>query len=103
MRSAADSGMYFMVFTAVTLALITLLNVVGLNIGKWLNNAGAIGSGDSGDGIDRAGCISFFKFGAATHFAIGSMVPRPGMKNLIFLSTIFFAFGGCEAGSIYGR
>ena len=30
------------------------------------------------------------------------MVPRPGMKNLIFLSTIFFAFGGCESGSFMG-
>jgi amino acid transporter len=31
------------------------------------------------------------------------MMPRPGMKNLIFLSTIFFAFGGCESASFMGE
>ena len=48
------------------------------------------------------GVLSFMRFGSATAFHVSAMVPRPGMKNLIFLSTIFFAFGGCEAGSFMG-
>src|ERR1700679_1755493 len=39
----ADSNAYYLVFTTGMLALITLLNVLGLNIGKWVNNLGAIG------------------------------------------------------------
>jgi len=102
MRAAADSQMYFLGFVVVMLAVITLLNVVGLNIGKWLNNVGAIGSMVPAVGLILLGCFSFLKFGTATHFSLGAMVPRPGMKNLVFLSTIFFAFGGCEAGSFMG-
>lgn len=98
----AESQAYFLVFTVVMLALITLLNVVGLSTGKWLNNLGAIGSLIPAAVLIGLGCFSFARFGAATHFTLSAMVPRPGMKNLIFLSTIFFAFGGCEAGSFMG-
>ena len=103
MRTAADSQIYFLGFTIVMLAAITLLNVVGLDVGKWLNNVGAIGSLVPAAGLILLGGVSFFRFGSATHFTVGAMVPRPGMKNLIFLSTIFFAFGGCEAGSFMGE
>jgi amino acid transporter len=102
LRNASDSPVYFLLFTVVTLALITTLNVVGLNTGKWLNNLGAIGSMIPAVGLIALGCLSFLRFGSATHFTFAALIPRPGMKNLIFLSTIFFAFGGCEAGSFMG-
>ena len=102
MQHLADSPAYFLVFTVVMLTLITALNVVGLSTGKWLNNVGAIGSLVPAVVLIGLGWISFMRFGSATHFTINAMVPRPGMKNLIFLSTIFFAFGGCEAGSFMG-
>jgi amino acid transporter len=102
MSEAADSQMYYLLFTVVMLAVITVLNVVGVDTGKWLNNLGAIGSIIPAAGLIVLGFVSYFRFGSATHFAFGAMIPRPGMKNLIFLSTIFFAFGGCEAGSFMG-
>src|SRR5271169_5842667 len=36
----ADTNIYFLLFTVIMLALITVLNVIGLNLGKWLNNLG---------------------------------------------------------------
>ena len=54
MQQLAESQVYFLLFTVVMLALITLLNVVGLSTGKWLNNVGAIGSLDSGSSADCA-------------------------------------------------
>lgn len=102
MRPLGDSQLYFLVFTVVMLAMITVLNVVGLDTGKWINNVGAIGSLIPALALMALGCYSFFRFGSATHFALGAMVPSPGMKNLVFLSTIFYAFGGCEAGSFMG-
>jgi len=42
-------------------------------------------------------------FGSATHFAGANMVPHLSLRNAIFYSTIFFAFGGCEAGSFMGE
>jgi amino acid transporter len=99
---SADSQIYYLAFTVVMLVLITALNVVGLSTGKWLNNLGAIGSMVPAAVLIALGCFSLARFGSATHFTLSAMVPRPGMKNLIFLSTIFFAFGGCEAGSFMG-
>ncbi len=103
MKRLADSPLYFLAFTVVMLALITLMNVVGLNTGKWLNNLGAIGTLIPALILVALGIISFLRFGSATHFTVGAMVPRPRMKNFIFLSTIFFAFGGCEAASFMGE
>jgi amino acid transporter len=102
MRHLGDSQIYFLAFTVVMLALITLLNMIGLNTGKWLNNVGAIGTLIPAAILIVLGVMSFHRFGSATQFSLGAMIPRPGMKNLIFLSTIFFAFGGCEAGSFMG-
>ena len=42
-------------------------------------------------------------YGSATSFAFHELIPRPSLKNAIFWSTIFFAFGGCEAGSFMGE
>src|ERR1700744_1565812 len=39
-RQLADTNAYYLIFTITMLGLITLLNVLGLNIGKWLNNLG---------------------------------------------------------------
>lgn len=36
--------LYYMAFATVALAIITLLNIVGVNAGKWLNNIGALGT-----------------------------------------------------------
>lgn len=99
----ADSPLYFLAFTVGMLGLITLLNVVGINTGKWLNNLGAIGTLIPALILIALGIISFLRFGSATHFTWNAMVPNPGMKNLIFLSTIFFAFGGCESASFMGE
>jgi glutamate:GABA antiporter len=103
MKRLADSPLYFLAFTVVMLVLITLTNVVGLNTGKWLNNLGAIGILIPALILVVLGIISFLRFGSATPFTAGAMVPRPGMKNFIFLSTIFFAFGGCESASFMGE
>jgi glutamate:GABA antiporter len=43
--------------------------------------------------------VSLFRFGSATKFTAASMTPHADLKNAIFWSTIFFAFGGCETGS----
>ena len=103
MKRLADSPVYFLAFTVVMLTVITLMNVVGLNTGKWLNNLGAIGTLIPALILVALGIISFLRFGSATHFTGDAMVPRPAMKNLIFLSTIFFAFGGCESASFMGE
>jgi amino acid transporter len=48
------------------------------------------------------GLISYLRYGSATHFTWGSMIPHASIKNAIFWSTIFFAFGGVESASFMG-
>jgi amino acid transporter len=101
-QSLADSHLYFMIFTVVILGLVTVLNVIGLNIGKWINNLGAIGMVIPVLLLIGLGAISLTKFGSATRFTLHGLIPRAGVKDLVFWSTIFFAFSGCECASFMG-
>jgi glutamate:GABA antiporter len=98
----ADANAYFLVFTTSMLVLITVLNVIGLGVGKWLNNLGAIGMALPVLILIALGALSFSRFGSATHFTWAGAIPRVQVRDLIFWSTIFFAFTGCECASFMG-
>lgn len=101
-RHLADANIYFLLFTAGMLVLITILNVIGVCVGKWLNNLGAIGMALPVLILIALGAVSFTRFGSATHFTWAGAVPRVQVRDLIFWSTIFFAFTGCECASFMG-
>jgi len=96
-----ESG-YFLSFSLVVLGGITLLNIRGVKPGKWLNNAGALGMFLPILVLMVLGLISLQRSGSATQFTWAAMVPHVSMKNAIFWSTIFFAFGGVECASFMG-
>jgi amino acid transporter len=93
---------YFMAFSLIALGGITLLNMLGLKPTKWLNNAGAFGMFLPVLILVVLGLLSGLRSGSATHFTWAAMVPHASMKNAIFWSTIFFAFGGVECASFMG-
>ena len=99
---SASSG-YFLIFAVAWLAFITLMNIVGVDAGKWLNNVCTLGSTLPIAILLVLAVISARHFGSATSFAPHELIPRPSLANAIFWSTIFFAFGGCEAGSFMGE
>jgi glutamate:GABA antiporter len=99
----ADTNFYFMLFTVSMLALITVLNVLGLNLGKWLNNLGAVGMALPVIILIALGWLSFSRFGSATQFTLAGAIPHAHVKDLVFWSTIFFAFGGVETVSFMGE
>ncbi len=98
----ADTNVYYVLFTLGMLTLITVLNTLGLKFGKWLNNLGGIGMALPVLILISLGVLSFVRFGSATHFTWASAVPRAHIKDLIFWSTIFFAFSGAECVSFMG-
>jgi amino acid transporter len=49
------------------------------------------------------GILSWARFGSATHFTLAGAVPHVHVKDLIFWSTIFFAFSGSECASFMGE
>jgi len=101
-KTLADESGYFMSFALIALAVITLLNMLGVKQGKWLNNAGAIGSSVPVLVLIVLGFLFWRHQGSATHFTLAGMVPHLSLKNAIFWSTIFYAFAGVECASFMG-
>jgi glutamate:GABA antiporter len=99
----ANTNSYYLIFTVGMLALITVLNYFGLGPAKWLNNLGAVGMTLPILILVAMGLLSYFRFGSATHFTLAGAIPHAHVKDLIFWSTIFFAFGGSEAASFMGE
>ncbi len=98
-QALSSSGTYFVTASLAGLALSVGMNVVGLNVGKWLNNAGAVASWVVAGALILFGTVALVRFGPATQMPLRSLVPAVGLKDVIFWSTIAFAFGGIESGS----
>jgi glutamate:GABA antiporter len=79
------------------------LNVVGVNVGKWLSNAGAIAGWIPIALLVGFGLYSWMRYGSATPMTAASFKPGTALKDLVFLSTIAFAFGGVESASTMGE
>ena len=46
--------------------------------------------------------LSWSRFGPAVHYTAHDFIPHLSLDNAVFWSTVFFAFGGVEAGSAMG-
>jgi glutamate:GABA antiporter len=95
----STNAAYFIAVSMAGLGLALTLNVVGLNIGKWLNNVGAIAGWIPALLLIALGLLSWSRSGPATPMTLHSLVPSTGLRDVIFWSTIAFAFGGIESAS----
>ena len=102
-QSLSTNSTYFTVVSMAGLGLAVALNVVGLNVGKWLSNVGALASWIPAAALIALGFASWSRFGSATPMPAGAFVPGTGLKDVIFWSTIAFAFGGVESASTMGE
>jgi len=102
-QSLSASPPYFIAVAVAGLTIAVVLNIVGLNVGKWLSNAGAIAGWIPIALLIAFGLYSWRKYGSATPITINSLKPGTGLKDLVFLSTIAFAFGGVESASTMGE
>ncbi len=98
----SNSPAFYIAFSLLALGLATVLNVVGLNIGKWLHNVGALAMWIPVGIIIVMGVIAWHRFGSATSFAPRALVPSTHLNDIIFWSVLAFAFGGCETASFMG-
>lgn len=95
----SSNATYCIIFSLVTLAGATLLNVVGLDVGKWLHNVGALAMWIPVLIIIGLGLLAYHRFGSATSFSLHTMTPSVRLNDIVFWSVLAFAFGGCETGS----
>lgn len=98
-QGLSSSSTYFIIFSMVGLGLTVLMNVVGLHVGKWLNNVGAASSWVVMAALIVAASLAFWRYGSATPMPAAAFVPGTTLKDIVFWSTIAFAFGGVESGS----
>jgi glutamate:GABA antiporter len=98
---ANDRG-YFLAVSVAGLALAVAANLIGLERGKWLIHVGALGQWIPGLLVVGLGLAAWLRFGSATSFTPATLAPRAGLGEVIFWSTIAFAFGGVESGSNLG-
>ncbi len=98
-EALSSNSTYFIVVSLAGLGLTVYLNVVGLQVGKWLSNAGALASWVVAGSLILFGTVAYMRFGSATSFPPSSFVPSVSLKDMIFWSTLAFAFGGVESGS----
>jgi amino acid transporter len=101
-QALGANPLYYVVFALFWLAVITLLNIRGVNAGKWLNNVSSLGGLVPLVLLIAMAAVSYMRFGPAVHFAAASFIPHWTLKNAVFWSSVFFAFGGVEAGSAMG-
>jgi glutamate:GABA antiporter len=83
----------------VSLALLIVavgLNIIGLNIGKWLQNAGGVGTFLPLAILVALGALIAFRHGSVTHFTAHNMLPAWNWDTVNFWSQIAFAFTGLE-------
>jgi glutamate:GABA antiporter len=102
-RSSADaSSGYFITFSIVTLLVASALNVRGLAIAKWLNSAGAVARWVGTLLLIVLGLASWWRFGPATDFNRHTVIPTFRLADVIFWTTLAFAWTGPEAASFMG-
>ena len=72
------------------------MNIVGLNIGKWLQNAGGALTYLPLLLLVGTGAVIYMRFGSATHFTWANMLPQWNWATVNFWPQILFAFAGLE-------
>jgi amino acid transporter len=93
---------FYVIFALLTLTLATLLNIIGLEIGKWLHNVGALAMWIPALIVMVMGAIAWHRFGSASAFTLHSLRPSLDLKDMIFWSLLIFAFSGSETASLMG-
>jgi glutamate:GABA antiporter len=101
-RTLAASPVYFVLASILGLSLAVGLNIVGLNISKWLHNIGALGMWLPTVIVIALSAIVWARFGSATPLTRASFVPGMHLKDVIFWSTVAFSLTGAESASMLG-
>src|SRR5215471_17646421 len=92
---ANDRG-FLLTGSLLLLAVAVGMNIVGLNIGKWLQNAGGVGTYAPLLILVGIAAVVFLRNGSQTHISWRSTLPVWNWDTVNFWSNIAFAFTGME-------
>jgi amino acid transporter len=87
----------FLITVSLALLIVAVvLNIIGLNVGKWLQNAGGVGTYVPLLMLVAIAGLVALHHGSATHFTLANMLPTWNWDTVNFWSQIAFAFTGLE-------
>jgi len=87
----------FLLLVSLGLLLVAvILNIIGLNIGKWLQNAGGVATYLPLVMLVGVAALVYFRHGSTTSFTLANMKPTWNWDTVNFWSQIAFAFSGLE-------
>jgi len=92
----ANSTGFLLAGSVVLLTVAVVLNIVGLNIGKWLQNAGGASTYLPLLMLAAVAAIVWMRHGSVTRFTLPNMLPHWSWDTVNFWSQIAFAFTGLE-------
>jgi amino acid transporter len=97
----ADNKAFALGASVALLALLTILNIVGLSVGKWLNNLGGIGTAVAAAVLIGLGVVICSRFGTTISAADFSIPANPRFVLNSF-GVICFGLVGLELASVMG-
>jgi amino acid transporter len=97
----ADNKIFALVTSLTLLVVLTALNIAGLGVGKWINNAGAVGTGIAAAALIGLGIILAARLG--THLSAAEFrLPADYRSVLNSFGVICFGLVGLELASVMG-
>jgi amino acid transporter len=100
-QGLADNKIFASIASLALLALLTLFNILGLGVGKWINNIGAIGTFVAAAGLIGLGVVIWSHFGS-TVSAADFKIPANPKFVLNSFGVICFGLVGLELASVMG-
>jgi amino acid transporter len=94
--SLSQDRTFLITVSLALLVIAVVLNIIGLNIGKWLQNAGGVGTYLPLLMLAGVAALVYFKHGSMTRFTMANMMPVWNWDTVNFWSQIAFAFTGLE-------
>jgi amino acid transporter len=99
--SLGDNKPFALAASVVLLSVLVILNVMGLGVGKWINNLGGIGSFVAAFLLMGLGVVVCLRFGTSMHWA-DFRIPANPRFVLNSFGVICFGLVGLELASIMG-
>jgi glutamate:GABA antiporter len=100
-QALGDSKVFALIASTILLIVLTVLNIVGLGVSKWLNNLGAIGTAIAAIVLFGLGLVVWWRFGT-TVSAADFRIPANPRFVLNSFGVICFGLVGLELASIMG-
>lgn len=100
-HALADNKIFALVASLVLLTVLVVLNIVGLGVGKWVNNLGGIGTGVAAAVLIGLGIVVWFRFGSNIT-ASDFQIPDNSRFILNSFGVICFGLVGLELASVMG-